>query len=331
MNISITEFLQDKIKCPYMEKPERPDYNGANIKYNLSDPGERGQYLHAYIANKIDNIPFKWQQTSYNEQAKDILRWMNEQFPLIKFNAEQTFRSEKDGITITGKPDAYAIVDNKLIVIDYKFSDKFSKTYFDQIVFYAGLITEQNTEITDIELWIKKPGNEPSFFCFDRTTVMQLYEEIVSRVIYFVRETGRTPDISCCDKCCRLVCTAKAEFASSEILSTIYNKTDEEDDFTDDEMKQMAYAILCIKQMEKEIVNKYDGEKKKSFQSCPEVVEAVEKASKGKADIKKSVTKEEAIKWLGEKAIEKYKTKESRPTINELARSYKEKESENDE
>ena len=322
MKISITEFLQDKIKCPYLTKTERPDYNGANKTYNLYDPAERGQYLHAYIANKLDGIPFKYQDTVHNEEAEDILKWIDSNFKNIKFTAEQQLTKKYKDLIIVGKPDAYAIHNNELILIDFKFTESFVYSFIDQIIFYAGLITEQNSNIQKIRAYIKSPGREPTYNCFDRETVLQLYESVLSRVISFAEKAERNPG-HVCEKCTKLGCRAKAEWASSVILTNAL-ETYEGEDFSDKDARDMLMAVLYITQMGKIVVDGYTGKKSKSFQTCPEAVEEVLKASNGQADIKvtRTVSAAEAEKWLGKEGIEKYKTKESRPKIDALARMY---------
>lgn len=338
MKISITEFLQGKEKCPdYVPKSQ---FN-VNKNYNLNDPAERGQYLHNYVANYINNnIYFSKLNSKYDIEAVNAIKWLQNTFPDTEFIAEQPIEAIVDGHTVTGKPDAYAIKDNTLTVIDFKFTDNFVTWYFYQIVFYAGTITEQHTEIQTIELWIKNPG-EPSYFCFDRNTLMQLYGTIISRVSSYFENARRLPCCEC-SNCKHKSCAAKLEQAASDILNAVYGSDNQ--DLNADEIESLLFALVNVEPV-KDIYK--DGKMKKTKGSFdgknPEAVSLVADKSRGSADVtitmtvsareaqrlaaahknaSMSVSAGEAGKWLTVDEFDTFKTSKSSEKITEVAKKH---------
>ena len=317
------------MKCPFFDSPQKKDPKKA-VKYDLNDATERGKYLHNFIANNYDpSIPFLRQSSYHNKKAEDAIAWANKiltpEEPTQVESLMQKELSIYDGaLTISARPDIYQIVNNKLIVIDFKFSNNAYFSYIDQIIFYAGMIAEMNEEIEDVELYIKFLGTKVTSIKYDRQTLIQLYEQLLNNIIKFYETAQRTP-CDKCDTCTRKTCIAKLKAAAEDILEMCEDEEHYNLDLSNDGLKNTIYSILCIQQSQGDAKDAVPTEKTKSFQSTEEAVELYIKecekqGRKPNYTTKRSVSSNEFKEVMGEEIHQLFCTKESTPTINDIAK-----------
>lgn len=327
LNISITEFLTQQIKCPFYESKGNTDYQDQiNLSCDLSDPAGRGNYYHSYIAHSIDeNVPFNFKNTSINDDAKKTLRWLNNNFKGLKAEklVETSFEdSHGRQWRVTGKPDAYKIENDTLIIIDFKYTDKENGNYIKQVVYYAGMMAENNECLKNFKLIIKYLNSE-KILELNRDALMALYDVYMFEIMSYAEE-AEAKACKKCDRCTNVGCKARIKGVADEIYKVI-NKYDGSD-ISITELLPIIYPIVSIGTITKAGHEVIPHKKETQYKSTDETVriykeECARRNIKPNVDTKESVTSDEFKRVMGEEVWKQYCIEKRKP-INEISKPY---------
>lgn len=329
LNISITEFLTGKIKCLFYEGKNNTEYQETKAPcWNLTEPAGRGNYYHNYIAHYIDSsILFYKQNTPINNDAMKTIEWLRSNFRYQTLEAERTVTStvvdSQNRIwTITGKPDAYKIENDKLIIIDFKYTDKESSNYIKQVVHYAGMMAGKNECLQEFKLIIKYLNHE-KVLELNRDALTTMYEIYKNELIDYIENAIRTPCLKC-DKCSHTGCKALLKGVADEIYKAV-NKC-EDGDLKASDILPVLYPLISLDNTRRDGQTAIEQEKTTQFQSNKEAVrlykeECNKRNIKATTIIKESVSSNEFRAVMGDEIWQQFCIIKNKP-VNDTSKRY---------
>ena len=114
----------------------------------LEKAQKRGTYIHYWIQSFLEGIELPISETwsTYTELFQD---WYTEFKPSKMLNVKRLY---SENLKLTGEVDNIAIVGDRHILIDYKTSKEYSRSWPLQVAAYAHLLKEQGVDVD--EAWI---------------------------------------------------------------------------------------------------------------------------------------------------------------------------------
>lgn len=335
LNISITEFLTQQIKCPFYESKKPKDQKTIKAQYyDLSDPAGCGNYFHNYIAHSLNpEIHILSQNTSINKEAAETVKWVKDEIGLDNLNVEQlisTHYEDRKGRrwTISGKPDLYKIEDDKIILVDFKHMEETEDTdmlyIVKQIIIYSGMLAEKNDKLQQFTLYVKFL-NTYKEMKFERSTLMAIYEEYIKEIKEYINNAEGNPCTKC-DKCANVACTALLKGAAELILRVANNSN--AGSISKDDICSIMYQLVCFSNLKEYGKKLVPQEQKAQFESNDEAVK-IYKEKCHELNIEptltvkeESVTSDEFKRVMGEEIHKEFCTKITSKPINDTSKTY---------